>query len=96
VAVLEELGAETHVIFWVDASPVATDDTRTGDDEDERAQLLADDQRSLFTASVDARTRARPGTKLRLAIDPRMFHFFDPDTGKSLRAPGKELAGVEL
>ena len=54
VEVLEELGAESHVIFWVDAPPVATDGTGTGDDEDERAQLLADDQRSLFTASVDA------------------------------------------
>jgi len=94
VAVLEELGAESHVIFWVDAAPVVTDDTKTGDDEDERAQLLADDQRSLFTASVDSRTTARPGGKLSLAIDPRAFHFFDPDTGQSLRAPEKERAGA--
>ncbi len=92
VAVIEELGAESHVIFWVDAAPVVTDDTREGDDEDERAKLIADDERSLFTAAVDARTVARSGTTLRLAIDPRSFHFFDPDTGQSLRAPEKELS----
>ena len=94
VEVLEELGAESHVIFWVDAPPVATDDTGTGDDEDEQAQLLADDQRSLFTASVDAHSRATAGGGLELAIDPRAFHFFDPETGESLRAPDKELAGA--
>ena len=94
VAVLEELGAETHVIFWVDAAPVVVDDRSAADEEDERAQLLADDQRSLFTATVDARTSARPGGSLRIVIDPRAFHFFDPDTGQSLRARDEELAGA--
>ena len=28
VAVLEELGAESHVIFWVDAARVETEDSR--------------------------------------------------------------------
>ena len=61
---------------------------------DEHAQLLADDQRSLFTASVDPRTTARPGEQAATGVDTRGFHFFDPDTGQSLSAREAELAGV--
>jgi multiple sugar transport system ATP-binding protein len=94
VAVLEELGAESHVIFWVDAPPVSVEDAGVEDEDEERAQLLADEERSLFTATVDARTAARPGSTLRLAVDPRTFHFFDPATGHSLRGAQQELAAV--
>jgi multiple sugar transport system ATP-binding protein len=93
VAVLEELGAESHAIFWVDAAPVSAEEVGAAD-EDERAQLLVDDKRSLFTATVDARTAARPGAPLRLAVDPRAFHFFDPKTGQSLQARDEALAGA--
>ena len=59
-------------------------------------QLLADDQRSLFTASVDPRTTARPGGRMRLAVDPRAFHFFDPSTGETLRMREGDLAGATI
>ena len=60
VAVVEELGAEAHVIFPVDASPVEAEDLRAAHDErDSDARLLADDARALFTARVDADRRAR-------------------------------------
>jgi len=94
VAVLEELGAESHVIFWVDATRVEAEDLKAAADEEEHAQLLADDQRSLFTASVDPRTTARPGGRLRLSVDPRAFHFFDPSTGETLRMREGEPAGA--
>ena len=58
VDVLEELGAETHVCFPVDAKRAAVE-TGTEDDEDD-ATLLAS-QATLFTARVDARTAARQG-----------------------------------
>ena len=91
VAVVEELGAEAHVIFPVDAAPVEADDLRAVHDEGESdARLLADDERALFTARVDARTTARPGGKLRLSVNPAAFHFFDPDTGASLAAASEE------
>ena len=62
VAVVEELGAEAHVIFPVDAAPVEAEDLRAVHDEGEsERQLLADDARALFTARVDARTGARAG-----------------------------------
>ena len=91
VAVVEELGAEAHVIFPVDAAPVETEDLRAVHDEGEAgAKLLADDARALFTARVDARTSARAGGTLRLAVNPAGFHFFDPETGVSLAAATEE------
>ena len=91
VAVVEELGAEAHVIFPVDAVPVEAEDLRAAHDERESdARLLADDERALFTAKVDARTAARAGGKVRLAVNPAGFHFFDGETGVSLAAPAEE------
>jgi multiple sugar transport system ATP-binding protein len=87
VAVLEELGSVAHVIFPVDAPRVQTDATKAAEDhpdEEEATPLLADDRRVLFNASVDPRTRARVGERVRLAVDPERFHFFDPESGRAL------------
>jgi len=80
VEVVEELGAETHVIFPVDAAPVDVSGAHESDGE----QSLIADTRSVFTARLDPRTTARPGRPLRLAVDPARFHFFDPATGDRL------------
>jgi multiple sugar transport system ATP-binding protein len=82
VVVLEELGADAHVFFRVDATRIATGATDEGDDE--VAELVGDDPGSLLNARVDPRTAARVGDSLRLAVDPARFHFFDPDSGLSL------------
>ena len=39
---------------------------------------------ALFAARVDARTEARVGDTLRLAVDPSRLYFFSPETGESL------------
>jgi multiple sugar transport system ATP-binding protein len=80
VEVVEELGAETHVIFSVDAPPVDVSGAREADEE----EVILAGQRTLFTARVDPQTSARPGAPLRLAVDPSRFHFFDPETGDRL------------
>ena len=77
--VVEELGSEAHVFFPVDAAPAALE-VRGGADE---GALLVDG-RTIFTARVDARSGARVGADLTLAVDPSRFHFFDPATGESL------------
>ena len=81
VDVLEELGAETHVCFPVDAQRITVE---TGDDHDEDDATLLASHSTLFTARVDARTEARQGTTASLAVDPARFHFFDPANGGSL------------
>jgi len=82
VDVVEELGADSHVFFELDAQPVDRDELRDAADGEE-ATLLARD-RVTFNARVDQRTRARAGEPLRLALDPSQLHFFDPETGLAL------------
>jgi multiple sugar transport system ATP-binding protein len=90
VKVVEDLGADTHVIFAVDAPPVDVSEVREAT-EDEEA-LLPDD-RASFTARVDPQTSARVGSRLRLTVDSSRFHYFDPSTGLRLeRAAHPALA----
>ncbi|HZT92206.1 MAG TPA: ABC transporter ATP-binding protein [Gaiellaceae bacterium] len=88
VEVLEELGADVHVLFSVDAPPRATEVLEA---TDETALLVPD--RALFSARVDPRTRARVGAEIRLAVNTARLHFFDPETGMRVD-PARELAGV--
>ena len=84
--VVEELGSATHVLFTVDAPLVDVDSVRAASDDGERASLVATDSRALFTAEVAEEANVRPGDRLALALDPTRLHFFDPETGASLRA----------
>lgn len=81
VAVTEELGSSTHLIFPVDAPRVDIADVAEAATASEEATLLAEDTRVLFTAVVQPATKARPGSSLRLTVDPARMHFFDPATG---------------
>jgi multiple sugar transport system ATP-binding protein len=81
VAVLEELGSDAHVFFEVDAPRIGGQSLEAAEDAD---AAFASDESPLVTARVDARTAARVGSSLRLAVDPSRFHFFDADTGASL------------
>jgi multiple sugar transport system ATP-binding protein len=87
VQVVEDLGADAHVIFPIDAPPVDVTEVReaAGDDD----QLIATD-RATFTARVHPQTTARAGQRLQLAVDPSKFHYFDPATGLRLE-PAREL-----
>jgi multiple sugar transport system ATP-binding protein len=80
VAVVEELGSDAHLFFEVEAQRITAESLESSVDE---ATLLAE-AKALFNARVDPRTAARVGERLRLAVDPSRFHFFDPETGASL------------
>jgi multiple sugar transport system ATP-binding protein len=85
--VTEELGSEVNVLFTVDAPPVGVEEVMEAADEPvEEAAFLLEENRAVFCARVDARTRARPGARVRLSVDPRRFHFFDPVTGLAIGA----------
>jgi len=81
VEVVEELGSDTHVFFGVSAPPVTAEVLEAAG---EQGLLLSDS--ALFTARVDSRSPARVGQRLELAVDPKRFLFFDPDTGARLRS----------
>jgi len=82
VEVVEELGAETHVLFSVTAPRVEVGEVRAAAGEDD--PVFAAVEGSLFTARVDPGTSAKPGKPLRLALDPSRLHYFDPGTGLRL------------
>ncbi len=82
VAVIEELGSDTHVIFPVEAPPIDSEELLVREQQEEELTLGGD--RAVFNARVDARSPAAPGEALRLAVDPARFHYFDPASGESL------------
>jgi multiple sugar transport system ATP-binding protein len=86
--VFEDLGAEVHVIFPIDAPRVVADAVRAAAEDvgEEEGSLFADDQRSLFTARLDGTDTIAPGGIVELAVDTRRLHFFDPATGETIAA----------
>jgi multiple sugar transport system ATP-binding protein len=86
--VVEDLGAELHLIFTVDAPRVTTEDVRAATDAavDDEGVLFADERRSSFTAIVDAKRQVAPGERVELALDNTRFHFFDPASGVALES----------
>jgi multiple sugar transport system ATP-binding protein len=84
VDVLEELGSDSHVFFPVEADQVVVEDALVDNPDDEVSILAEEKDRTLMTARVDARTDARVGGSVRLAIDPSRLYFFSPETGASL------------
>jgi multiple sugar transport system ATP-binding protein len=84
VHVLEELGSDAHIFFPVEAQQVVIEDAVTDQPEDEATLLAEDKERTLFVARVDARTDARVGQTVRLAVEPSRLYFFSPHTGESL------------
>jgi multiple sugar transport system ATP-binding protein len=83
--VTEELGSEVNILFRVDVPPVATEDTIAAasieGEEEMVVPLLGEEGQSVFCARVDARTKARPGDRVRLSVDPARFHYFDKESG---------------
>ncbi len=92
--VTEELGSEVNVLFVIDAPPVATEELMAAADapDEEPIVLLGDSPRAIFCARVDARSSVRPGSKIRLSVDPARFHFFDPRTGLAVSDDATAMA----
>jgi multiple sugar transport system ATP-binding protein len=84
--VTEDLGSEVNVLFGVDAPPVVVEETAAAAEPAEAGVFLLGEPRSIFCARVDARSRARPGARVRLSVDPSRFHFFDPQSGQAVGA----------
>ena len=91
--VVEDLGAESHVIFTIDAPRVSAEAVLAAADlsGDDEGKLFADD-RAVFTACLDTRVELRSGRELEVAVDSARFHFFDPATGLAL--DGTRVAAV--
>jgi multiple sugar transport system ATP-binding protein len=81
VRLVEVLGSEQHVYFWLDATPVGG-----AEDESAQAGILAASAPN-GVARLDHKTPrsgVRAGDRVTFAVDPARLHFFDPDTGRAI------------
>jgi multiple sugar transport system ATP-binding protein len=85
----ETVGSEAFVHFTLDAEPVVTEDTRelaadTGTEMVHRLEEEASERKTPFVARMHARSRAREGERVEIAVDTRELHFFDLETGAGI------------
>jgi multiple sugar transport system ATP-binding protein len=85
----ETLGREAYLHFAIDAPPVLTEDVRElAADTDvaavEALEREASARATRFVALVSAKTPAREGGSVELAVDTSLLHFFDQETGESI------------
>jgi len=84
--VVERLGAESQVIFPVDAEKPAGEAAVAAEQatEDSDATLLPGDNRARFTAAIPGRRRFSHGEVVELIVPPEALHLFDQATGAAL------------
>jgi multiple sugar transport system ATP-binding protein len=85
VELTEALGSEVMVHFSIDATHAITDEVRElrkdAGTEDMAASGAAADGRATMVGRFGARSKLRKGEPIKIAVDTRALHFFDPETG---------------
>jgi multiple sugar transport system ATP-binding protein len=82
--IVEVLGSEQHVYFWLDATP-ATQAAAAAAATDEPAEagfLVGSAPNGM--ARIDPHTPVKPGARVTFTVDPERLYFFDPDTGLAI------------
>jgi multiple sugar transport system ATP-binding protein len=91
VRAVEALGPEQLAHVEIEARPVLVEDVLEGlVDMQEAADLVeikgdAGGDRALLVARLDAAARVRPEETVELAVDLRRLHFFDLESGETIR-----------
>ncbi len=84
VTLREALGAEIMVHFSVDAPPAITEDVKElAEDvgEADRVAAHGGESTTVIVGRFGARSRVKVGDQIKVAVDTRQLHFFDPETG---------------
>jgi multiple sugar transport system ATP-binding protein len=68
---VEVLGSEQHVYFWLDATPAAQAAAAVADEPAEAGFLVGG-------------APIKPGGRVTFTVDPARLYFFDPDTGQAI------------
>jgi len=83
----EDMGSEIFLHFSIDAPHVATEDVKEAVEAEEAVAALqtrAERVGTPFVARVGRESAAREGDRIEVAVDTRMLHFFDLETGESI------------
>jgi len=83
----EALGSEVLVHFSVASAS-------TSADASEFIESVGDEG-SIFVARVHPQTKAREGEPLRLVVNTKRLHFFDPETGLAIYGEGDRLRAAQ-
>jgi multiple sugar transport system ATP-binding protein len=91
VRAVEALGPEQLAYVEIEAKPVLDDDVIEGLVDAEQVEDMVEirdteGDRAMLVARLDASLSVRPEQTIDLAVDPRRLHFFDLDSGASIRA----------
>ena len=90
------MGAEIFLHFSVDAPHVATEDVKEAVETDDGVALEPQTASGTpFIARVGRESRAREGDRIEVAVDTRMLHFFDLETGAAIARVGFQMATIE-
>ena len=89
VQLREALGAEVLVHFTTDARQAMTDEMRELA-EDMGADRPRGGEHAVLVGRFNPRTRVAAGDQVDVAVDPRSLHFFDPQTGLTIRPDDDE------
>ncbi len=81
VRLVEVLGSEQHVYFWLDATQAG----QAAAGESAEAGILAGSAPNGVTR-LDPGVQVRVGDRVTFAVDPARLYFFDPDTGQAIGA----------
>jgi multiple sugar transport system ATP-binding protein len=85
VELREELGAEVNAHCTVGVPPLQVAAVAIGGSEPDAAEIDEVPQIPAIIARLDPRTAIREGERARVHVDLDSLHFFDPETGNSLR-----------
>ena len=81
----EDMGAEIFLHFSVDAPHVATEDVKEAVETDDGPALEPQTASGTpFIARVGRESGAREGDRIEVAVDTRLLHFFDLETGSAI------------
>jgi len=84
VQLTEALGSEVMVHFSIDATHAITDEVRELQKDAGTAEMGSgplSEEGATLVGRFGARSKARKGEPIKVAVDTRALHFFDPDTG---------------
>ena len=83
VELREDLGAEVDVHVGIDAPIPALEAVIEATESGDAAEMAGRPE-GIFVARLGPGTEAREGRRVKLWLDSRALHFFDPDSGVAL------------
>ena len=84
VDIREDMGSEVYLHFSVDAAPIIVGEAVEEEEAVKAIEEQVERRGAPFVARVDRESRAREGERIRLAVDTRRLHFFEPESGAAI------------